>query len=184
MRSFVPLLMSHRITNNGGCESPTVFTNRVPINVRTLEQMSSTDVPLCTCRFSSRIVTRAQFSLTVAWFGQHSIGAGNFGGATRRDGSKLRQSPRGVHGGDRQLSCSVGTHTSCASHPLDAFERMQFFKPHQMLEHFGLPLAQMHELHIVVSSLSWALLSPPVLYWVTSVEFKHTDAGSDSTGQE
>lgn len=96
---------------------------------------------------------RAQFSSRIAWLGQHSIEAGSFGGATRRDGSNVRQSPLGVQGGDKQLSCSVnGTHTSCALHPFDTLERRQFFNPHQIFEHFGLPLTHMQELQFVSSS--------------------------------
>lgn len=152
MVSLVPLLMSHNNTKSGGCRSVIVLTIRVPNNVRKLKQIPSTDVPGWMMRFSISIVIRAQFSSRMAWFGQHSIGAGNFGGATRRDGSKLRQSPRGTHGGDKQLSCSVGTHTSCKSHPLVILERKQFFRPHQMFEHFGLLFTQMHELQLVSSS--------------------------------
>lgn len=38
--------------------------------------------------------------------------AGSFGGATLRDGSSKRQSPLGMQGGDRHVSCNAGTHTS------------------------------------------------------------------------
>lgn len=156
--SFVPVFISQISTRSGCCESCVIFTNLVPRSVRRWKQIPSAEVPVWMIRFSSKIVTRAQFSFRNAWFGQHSIGAGSFGGATRLDGSKLRQSPLGKHGGDKQVSCKVGTQTSCKSHPLDIFERMQFFKPHQTFEHFGLPLAHIHELQIV-SSLSDAWFS-------------------------
>lgn len=179
--SFVPLLISHNNTNSGGCMSATIFTSLVPKSVRKLAQMPSTDVPGWMTRFSMRMVMRAQFSSKTAWFGQHSIGAGNFGGATRRDGSKLRQSPLGVHGGDTQLSCNVGTQSSCKSHPLDMFERKQFFRPHQMFEHFGLPFTQMHELQLVSSISSSSVSAAIELYGDKDVVFKQTDDGSDST---
>lgn len=182
MVSFVPVLRSHKSTNNGGCISVFVLTSLVPSNVRRLKQMPSTDVPGWMTRFSSRIVMRAQFSSRIAWFGQHSVGAGSFGGATRRDGSNFRQSPLVLHGGDRQLSCNVnGTHTSCASHPLETFERRQFFNPHQMFEHFGLPSTQMQELQLVSSSWSSWLSDAMALYGDSDVVFKHTDDGSEST---
>lgn len=183
MVSLVPLFISQSSTNSGGCISAIILTNRVPSSVRKLKQIPSTDVPDWMIRFSMRMVMRAQFSSSTAWLGQHSVGAGNFGGATRRDGSKLRQSPRGVHGGAKQLSCNVGTHTSCKSQPLVIFERKQFFKPHQRFEHFGLPLMQMHELQLVSSSWSSTASPPIALYGDNVVVFKHTDDGSESTGK-
>lgn len=180
--SLVPLLISHNSTKSGGCKSAIILTRRVPSSVRKLKQMPSTDVPICMIRFSISIVIRAQFSSSTAWFGQHSIGAGNFGGATRRDGSKLLQSPRGVHGGAIQLSCSVGTQTSCKSQPLVILDRRQFFRPHQIFEHFGLPFTQMHELQLVSSSCWWSGDSEgSALYGDSVVVFKHTDDGSDNT---
>lgn len=182
MVSLVPLLMSHNNTKSGGCKSAIVLTSRVPNKVRKLKQIPSTDVPGWIIRFSISIVIRAQFSSRTAWFGQHSVGAGNFGGATRLDGSKLRQSPRGMHGGDKQLSCRVGTQTSCKSQPLVMFERRQFFRPHQMFEHFGLPFTQMHELQLVSSSGWLSGISGAIaLYGDSVVVFKHTDDGSDNT---
>lgn len=182
MVSLVPVFKSHKRTNSGDCISVVTFTSFVPNSVRRLKQIPSTDVPGKMMRFCSKIVMRAQFSSRTAWFGQHSIGAGSFGGATRRDGSKLRQSPLGMHGGDKQLSCNVnGTHTSCASHPLDTFDRKQFFSPHQRFEHFGLPFTQMHELQFVSSSLSSWVSTPIALYGESDVVFRHTDDGSEST---
>lgn len=131
--------------------------------------------------FSIRMLIRAQFSLRTAWFGQQSILAGSFGGATRRDGSIVRQSPRGKHGGRRQLSCNAGTHTSCESQPLDVLERRQFFKPHQIFEHFGFPFTQMQELQFVSSLKSTWLSLPIALYGDIDVVFKQTDDGSDNT---
>lgn len=113
--------------------------------------------------------------------GQHSVGAGSLGGATRLEGSRLRQSPLGMHGGDRHVSCKAGTHTSCESQPLDVFERKQFIKPHQTFEHFGLPLTQIHELQFVSSKSSFVFSISIALYGDSVVVFKHTDDGSDST---
>lgn len=180
---FVPVLRSHNNTNSVGFISSILFTSLVPSKTRKLKQMPSTDVPGRIIRFSSRMVMRAQFSSSIAWFGQHSIGAGNFGGATRLDGSRLRQSPRGIHGGERQLSCNVGTHTSCESHPLVTFERRQLFNPHQTFEHFGLSFTQMHALQFVSSSWSSIVLEAIGLYGESDVVFKQTDEGSDSTGK-
>lgn len=181
MVSFVPVFRSHNSTNSGGSTSVIVFTSRVPNNDRKLKQMPSTDVPGWIRRFSSKIVIRAQFSSRTAWLGQHSDGAGNFGGATRLERSKVRQSPLGVHGEDRQLSCNVGTQTSCKSQPLDTFERKQFANPHHMLEHFGLPFTQMHELQFVSSSCSSWFSAAIALYGDSDVVFMHTDDGSDRT---
>lgn len=91
------------------------------------------------------------------WLGQQSDGAGNFGGATRLDGSNDRQSPRGAHGGDKQVSCDDGTQTSCNSHVVGvAFlfkdgGAKQFGRPHQRFEHLGWPFIQMHALQFASS---------------------------------
>lgn len=180
--SFVPVFRSHNSTKSGGCISAIALTRRVPNKERKLKQMPSTDVPDWMARFSNRIVIRAQFSSSTAWFGQHSGGAGNFGGATRLDRSNMRQSPLGVHGGDKQLSCNVGTQTSCKSQPLVTFDRRQFFKPHHIFEHFGLPFTQTHELQFVSSSLKSSGFSAAIaLYGDNDVVFRHTDDGSDKT---
>lgn len=55
---------------------------------------------------------REHNSPSCAWLGQHPIGAGSRGGATRLDGCSMsRQSPRGSHGCERQFSCGAGTQT-------------------------------------------------------------------------
>ena len=81
---------------------------------------------------------REQFSLNIAWLGQHLVVAGYFGGAVRRDCSVLRQSPRLSHGGDKQVSFSAGTHTSLSLHSCTAElpSAIQFGNPHHRLEHF------------------------------------------------
>lgn len=61
------------------------------------------------------------------------------------------------------------------------FERKQFFRPHQMFEHFGLPFTQMHELQLVSSISSSSVSAAIELYGDKDVVFKQTDDGSDST---
>lgn len=160
------------------------FTSFVPTSIRRLKHIPSTDVPGWTTLLSIRIVMRAHCSFSTAWFGQQSIGAGIFGGATRRDRSRTRQSPRGSQGGERHVSCRAGTHTSLVSHPFVTFDFRQFLRPHQMLEHFGLPLSQMHELQLCSSATGSACVPEPIgWYGDREVEFRHTDFGSDKTGE-
>lgn len=155
--------------------------------------MPSADVPFGTDLFSIKTVIRAQFSSSVAWLGQQSEAAGNLGGATRRERSRLRQSPRGKHGGDKQLSCNAGTHTSCDSHVEVELLFKQLVKPHQIFEHFASPLRQTHELQLLSSKSLVTLLlllllletiSALIALYGDSVDvFKHADAGSDNTGE-
>lgn len=182
MVSFVPVLISQSNISNGGVASWTIFTRRVPNSVRKLTQIPSTDVEGCIDLFSIRIVMRAHCSSNVAWFGQHSMGAGSLGGATRLDRSSTRQSPRGSHGGYRQLSCSAGTQTSCDAHTFVTFVAKQFLRPHHTFEHFAFPFAQMHELQLCSLSMRSGCL-PASIAWYgdNDVVFRHTELGSDKT---
>lgn len=183
--SFVPVLMSQSRISSGGVASWTIFTNRVPNSVRKLTQIPSTDVDGWMALFSIRIVMRAHCSSNIAWFGQHSTGAGSLGGATRRDRSKIRQSPRGSHGGYKQLSWSAGTQTSCDAHTFVTFVAKQFFRPHQIFEHFAFPFEQMHELQLCSSSIVSGCL-PALIAWYgdNDVLLRHTEDGSDKTEKE
>lgn len=187
MVSLFPLFMSHSITISGEPYSWLSFTKRVPNRMRRFRHTPSTEVPGSTRLLSSNIVIRAQCSLSSAWFGQQSILAGNFGGATRRDGSRARQSPRGWHGGDRQESCSAGTHTSWPSHAGVELALKQFGRPHQIFEHFGIPLRQTHELQLgsslddVIFVLLSKSVSPSAVYGDNVEVFKHTEAGFERT---
>lgn len=185
--SFAPPRRSHRTINMVANNSEFVSTSRVPSMVRKLKHNPSTDDLGAILWPSNTIVTRAHCSLSSAWFGQQLILAGNFGGATRLDGSRARQSPRGSHGPYRQVSCSVGTHTSWPWHladDADATVDKQFSRPHQMFEHFGLPLWQMHELQ---SLLDWCRFMDGVRKYSSKLLlydwFKHTSFELESTGR-
>lgn len=94
----------------------------------------------------------------------------------------LRQLPLGLQGGDRQLSCKAGTHTSYMSHTDDALLLKQFLRPHQTFEHFARPPTQIHELQLLSSitySVSLSVFSG--LYGDNEVVFRQTEVGSDST---
>lgn len=112
------------------------------------------------------------------------MGAGSLGGATRLERSSMRQSPRGSHGGYKQLSCNAGTHTSCEAHTFVTFVAKQFFRPHQIFEHFAFPFAQMHELQLCSSSTCSRCLPASIgRYGDNDVVFRQTEDGSDKTGQ-
>lgn len=170
--------MSHKTTNRGCTRTWLAFTSLVPSRMRKLKQTSSTDVPVITFLYSISIVSRAQLSLSTAWLGQQSLLVGSFGGATRREGSRARQSPCGLHGGARQDSWSMGTHTSWPSHDDVELLRRQFGRPHQRFEHFGCPLTQMQELQS--ESSSWAA-SSGLAREVGCEAFRHTEVGLERT---
>lgn len=169
----------------------TFWISRPPRSVRRPKHTPSTEIPWGTFFGSNIIVILAQFSFKTAWFGQHSCGEGSLGAATRMDGSAVRQSPRGSHGGDRQLTWSAGTHTSLFPQPpLLEFlgGRRQFGSPHHKFVHFGLPSLQMQLLQFVSSN---SICTGPVplfgcsgLYGDTEVLFRHTDEGSERTTRE
>lgn len=181
--SLFPVFISQSTISKGGVVSWLALMIFVPTSVRKSWHNPSTDVPGGMRRFSSKIVILAQDAPSMAWFGQQSMEAGSFGGATLRDGSSNRQSPLGMHGGDRHVSCNAGTHTSCSSHSVDEeFLRRQFGRPHQILEHFGWPLKQMQELQLASSVVFGGVLSSASeLYGDNVVELRHTEAGSDRT---
>lgn len=87
---------------------------------------------------SKTMLMREQFSLSMAWLGQHFVVAGYAGGAVRSDCSSFRQSPRLAHGGDKHVSFKAGTHTSLSLHSCTAElpSATQFGNPHHRLEHF------------------------------------------------
>lgn len=181
--SLFPVLISQRIISKGGIVSWLAFIILVPTNVLKLWHNPSTDVPGGILLFSSSIVILAHDCPSIAWFGQQSMEAGNFGGATLLEGSSNRQSPLGMHGGDRHVSCRAGTHTSCNSHadPVELFRR-QLGSPHQMFEHFGWPLTQTQELQFVSSVVLGNLVSSVREVYGDKVdELRQTEAGSDST---
>lgn len=184
--SLLPVFISHKITNSGGVNSGLDLTNLVPNRILKFKHTPSTEVPGSTLLVSNKIEIRAQCALSSAWFGQQSVFVGSFGGATRLDGSNARQSPRGLHGGERHDSCKVGTQTSWSSHAGVEFPFKQFGKPHQIFEHFALPFIQIHELQLFVSSTCWVwfVSSLSALYGDNVDIFKHTDAGLDSTATQ
>lgn len=153
MVSFVPIFRSQIIISIASLLSRCDFTSFEASRKRITEQSPSTEDPSPTCCKSSSIVRRAQFSFNIAWFGQHSGLAGRRGGATRRDGSNARQSPRTAQGGERHASFTVGTHTSCCLHTPDKFEDFvaaatlkQFGKPHQRFVQRDVPFSQIQAL--------------------------------------
>lgn len=138
--------MSQSTTSSGCTNSWLALTSLVPNRIRKFKHTPSTDVPDITFLCSNKMVIRAQLELSTAWLGQQSLLVGSFGGATRREGSRARQSPRAAQGGARQDSCSIGTHTSWPSHDEVELLRRQLGRPHQRLEHLGCPLTHMQEL--------------------------------------
>lgn len=101
------------------------------------------------------MLIRQQFSLNVAWLGQHFVDAGYFGGAVRYDSSSFRQSPRSGHGGDKHVSFNAGTQTSLLLHSCckELPPATQFGNPHQRLEHFvSLCSPHRQELHKLAST--------------------------------
>lgn len=106
---------------------------------------------------SNTTLMREQFSLSIAWLGQHLLVAGYLGGAVRSDSSSFRQSPRFAQGGDRQVSFKAGTHTSLSLHSCtkELPSATQFGNPHHRLEHFvSLFSPHMQELQRFVSTTS------------------------------
>jgi hypothetical protein len=131
--------------------------------------------PRAILSMSNTILMREQFSLRTAWFGQHFLVAGYFGGAVRNDCSSVRQSPRLAHGGDKHVSLKAGTHTSLSLHSCteELPSAIQFGNPHHRLEHFVSFFSPPHrqELQRFVSKTS-------------SVEKEHFGGEFESTERE
>jgi hypothetical protein len=143
---------------------------------------------------SSMMLMREQFSLSTAWFGQHLLDVGYFGGAVRSDCSSTRQSPRLTHGGERHVSLSAGTHTSFVLHsrpfaqlPISRLALtppppptlplpMQFGKPHHKFEHCislcSPPIMQ--ELHKFESSTTFSAAAAEVTCFEAAGVFEST----------
>lgn len=146
-------------------------TIRPPRIVLRLWQYPSVDKPLAIFSMSSTMLMREQFSLNIAWFGQHLVVAGYLGGAVLSDCSSFRQSPRLAHGGDKQVSFKAGTHTSLSLHSRELPSAMQFGNPHHRLEHFvSLLSPQRQELQKLASTTT------------SSVEKEHFGGEFESTG--
>lgn len=156
------------------------------------------DVPRGIVFNCNKIVRRAQFVFNSAWFGQQLGCAGNFGGATRRDGSSTLQSPRAMHPPVKHDSRRAGTQTSCFLQAFLFFANsppMQLGNPHHKFVHFGLPFSHTQALQFssswvdicnVCDSLSVKLFfssfsNASDLYGESVVVFMHTDVGSEST---
>lgn len=159
------------------------------------EQSPSTEEPGFRRDRSIKMVRRAQFSLRTAWFGQQLLSEGNRGGATRWEGSRIRQSPLKEQGSLRQFSFRDGTQTSCWGQlPLDLLPflpfvsgRKQLVKPHQRFVQRAVPFSQTHALQYsstwparILAKTSW-LVFRGEYGDIVPVVLIHTDFGSEST---